>query len=241
MIRILFETIRKAYQALVVILKRTFMSGLIVLLPTAITYWIASWIFKTIYNPADGWLSAKLKSINALSNSYIAEDTLIAIISKLSVIIVIICITIGIGIVAQGYIIGRFVKFGEYLVSKIPILNKIYHASKEVIGTILGSRDDYFSKVVIVPYPNDKTYAIGLLVKESEQSFENITDEKLIPVFVPSTPNPTSGYVLLYPEKKITHTQMSIEEGFKFIISCGVITPSSVLTKKSSTDKIKKK
>ena len=206
MIAILFETIRKTYQTIVSILKKTFMSGLIVLLPTAITYWIASWIFKTIYNPADGWLSSKLKSINLLSNPYIAEDTLIAVISKLSMeVIFIICITIGIGIIAQGYIMGRFVKFGEYLVSKIPVLNKIYHASKEVIGTILGSRDDYFSKVVIVPYPNDKTYAIGLLVKESEKTFESITDQKLIPVFVPSTPNPTSGYVLLYPEKNNTY------------------------------------
>jgi len=129
------------------------------------------------------------------------------------------------GMLAANLLGRELVAIWEGILSRIPIVRNIYNAVKQIASTILTSKGKSFRKVVLAEYPRKGIWSIGFLTNEQvELKCQGLRDE-MVAVFLPTTPNPTSGFILLFPKEDLIELDMSVEEGFKFIISIGVIVP----------------
>lgn len=145
-------------------------------------------------------------------------------ISKILVLIAIAVCTVIIGFLAHGYIARKILHLVEHLVFKIPFVSTVYKASRDVIHTILASKATTFKEVVLVPFPHEKSYSLGFLVRE-DRPLTKTMDGTCVSVFVPTTPNPTTGFIVVFQKDQVISTNYSVEEALKYIISCGVIQP----------------
>lgn len=109
---------------------------------------------------------------------------------------------------------------------KIPIVRSIYRTSEDVVKTIFTSKTNSFKQVVAVRFPHHDTYSIGLITRENIPGLKETKHEDSVAVFVPTTPNPTSGFLVMYKPEDLIYLDMKVEDAFKYIISCGVILPS---------------
>ena len=129
------------------------------------------------------------------------------------------------GMLAANLLGRELVAIWEGILSRIPIVRNIYNAVKQIASTILTSKGKSFRKVVLAEYPRTGIWSIGFLTNEQVKlQCEGLQDE-MVAVFLPTTPNPTSGFILLFPKEDLIELDMSVEEGFKFIISIGVVVP----------------
>lgn len=129
------------------------------------------------------------------------------------------------GMLATNLLGRQIVSLWEAILSRIPIVRSIYNAVKQIASTVLTSKGKSFRKVVMAEYPRKGIWSIGFLTNDDVAiNCEGIEDHMLA-VFLPTTPNPTSGFILLFPKQDIIELDMSVEEGFKFIISIGVVVP----------------
>ncbi len=129
------------------------------------------------------------------------------------------------GMLAANLFGRRLVEFWEAILNRIPLVRSIYNSVKQISTTILDSNGKSFRKVVMLQYPRKGIWSIGFLTNEDVSTDIEGLNEDLVAVFVPTTPNPTSGFIIMAPRDDITELDMSVEEGFKFIISMGVIIP----------------
>ncbi|HEY4832412.1 MAG TPA: DUF502 domain-containing protein, partial [Waddliaceae bacterium] len=106
---------------------------------------------------------------------------------------------------------------------RIPIIKTVYKATQQVIKTIFGSTSRSFKRVVMVKFPTEGSYCIGLISSQAPSVCEKTAGTPLLTVFVPTTPNPTSGFLMMYREEEVIYLDMKVEDAFKYIISCGVI------------------
>ena len=129
------------------------------------------------------------------------------------------------GMLAANLLGRELVAIWEGILSRIPIVRNIYNAVKQIASTILTSKGKSFRKVVLAEYPRKGIWSIGFLTNEQvELKCQGLRDE-MVAVFLPTTPNPTSGFILLFPKEDLVELDMSVEDGFKFIISIGVVVP----------------
>lgn len=127
------------------------------------------------------------------------------------------------GMLAANLFGRRLVNLWEAILNRIPLVRTIYNSVKQISATIFDSKGKSFRKVVMLEYPRKGLWSIGFLSNEKVDT--DILDDDVVAVFVPTTPNPTSGYIIMVPRNDIIELEMTVEEGFKFIISMGVITP----------------
>ncbi len=129
------------------------------------------------------------------------------------------------GMLATNLLGRQIVSLWEAILSRIPIVRSIYNAVKQIASTVLTSKGKSFRKVVMAEYPRKGIWSIGFLTNDDVAvNCEGIEDHMLA-VFLPTTPNPTSGFILLFAKQDIIELDMSVEDGFKFIISIGVVVP----------------
>ncbi len=123
-------------------------------------------------------------------------------------------------------ILGRFfIRISEYFVDRMPVVRTIYSAIKQIFETIMASQSQAFREVVMLEYPRKGVWSIGFVTGRTKGEVQSHTEEDTINVFVPTTPNPTSGYLLFVPKKELRYLSMSVEEGVKLVVSAGIITP----------------
>jgi uncharacterized membrane protein len=113
----------------------------------------------------------------------------------------------------------------DYIMLKVPLLNKIYGTIKQVNEAFTSSKKSSFKQVVLVEFPKDGVYSVGFVTSKHHEEVQQKIPEKVISVFVPTTPNPTTGFLLLLPEEKVTKLEMSVADGIKFIVSLGSVAP----------------
>lgn len=130
------------------------------------------------------------------------------------------------GILAANLFGRSLLKIWEGILGRIPLVRSIYTSVKQVSTTLLASDGDSFHKVVLVEYPRKDIWSIGFLTNQGLPAASYVSGENLSSVFIPTTPNPTSGYIIMIPEADITELDMTVEDGFKFIISMGVVVPN---------------
>ena len=129
------------------------------------------------------------------------------------------------GMLAANLFGRRLVNFWEAILNRIPLVRSIYNSVKQISTTILDDSGKSFRKVVTLQYPREGVWSIGFLTNESVHTELKGIEDELVAVFIPTTPNPTSGFIIMASKKDIIELNMSVEEGFKFIISMGVIIP----------------
>ncbi|MFW6390015.1 MAG: DUF502 domain-containing protein, partial [Halanaerobiales bacterium] len=128
-------------------------------------------------------------------------------------------------------IIGKkIISFGENILLKIPFFNNIYISIKKVLNAIFSRHHNSFKKPILFEYPRKGLYQIGFLTKEASPYFDSITGEKLYNIFLPTTPNPTSGMFIMVPQEEAVILDLSVEEALKLIISGGILNPEIIPT-----------
>ena len=192
-------------KSLALILRNYFITGVVVLIPIGFTLYLSKFLIS---------LSSKILPENINPNSYLP----IAI-PGIEIIITIIFITI-VGGLSLSFIGKRILKLIDDLFKKIPFLRTIYSAILQMTETFSKKNDDKKS-VVLIEYPRKGVWAVGFATKENKGVMAKKTNTKLINVFVPTTPNPTSGFLLMFPIDEVIYLNMSFEEASKFIVSAG--------------------
>lgn len=129
------------------------------------------------------------------------------------------------GLIAQNVLGRKIIHYGEKFVLNIPLVKEIYNAIKQVIDAFSVQSKDAFQRVVLVEYPRKGLYALGFVTGVGAGEVQDKTEETVVNVFLPTTPNPTSGFFLMIPKEDLVPLDMTVEEGIKMIISAGVVNP----------------
>jgi len=130
------------------------------------------------------------------------------------------------GVFAANLFGRKLVGFWEAILGRIPLVRTIYSSVKQVLETLFSSNNESFRRVVLIEYPRKDIWSLGFQTNEALSAAREASGKELVSVFVPTTPNPTSGFIIMLPAEDITQLDISVEDGFKFIISMGVIVPN---------------
>ncbi len=131
------------------------------------------------------------------------------------------------GAIARNYIGKKVVNFGDRLVERIPLINRIYGAIKQISQAFFSSKREVFKKVVLFEYPRKGIYSIGFYTQDTRGMVQEALEDDVVSVFLPTTPNPTSGFLLFVPKSQVIELDLTIEEALKLVISGGAIVPKN--------------
>ena len=193
------------------ILRNYFITGVVVLIPIGFTLYLTKFLIG---------VSSKIIPQNINPNNYLPYA-----IPGLEIIISVITITI-VGGLSLSFLGKRILKFIDDLFKRIPVLRTIYSAILQMTESF-SNKDNNKKSVVLVEYPRKGVWAVGFATKENKGEMAEKTNKKLINVFVPTTPNPTSGFLLMFPFDEVIYLNMTFEEASKFIVSAGTSTDKS--------------
>lgn len=224
-------------------MRKYFLTGLIILLPLAVTIMIVAFVVNFLTEPFIGLTVDMLSSMSWAGKnlSLIIPPKLIWYSSRIVILIALFLLTLLLGMFARWFFFRSLLKVSEKIMGRIPLVNKIYKTTKEIIKTFFSDNSQSFKKVVLVPFPSGNTYCIGLVSREAPPLLEQQLKEELVSVFIPTTPNPTSGFILLFKRKDVIELPIKTEDALKFIVSCGVIHPDALKAKKALPQKTKKR
>jgi uncharacterized membrane protein len=207
--------------------RSSFLTGLAVVLPGVISVVAIVWLFGTVANITDTllfFLPVKLTHKNGGEGAMYLSWSIVAF--TLAVLQI-----SAIGVLTRLYIGKKIIEWMEAAMMRVPFLNKIYGATKQVNDALTSGNKDSFKTVVVIEYPKEGIYSLGFLTSEDHAEVQEKLKQKVVAVFIPTTPNPTSGFLVLVPEDKVTKLEMSVAEGIKYIISLGSIAPELASTK----------
>lgn len=207
-------------------LRKYLIAGLLVWLPLAATVIIISLVVDMLD-----------RTILLLPQQYRPEELIGFSIPGTGVVFAI-GILILTGMLAANLLGRRAFEIWENILNRIPLVRSIYNSVKQISTTVLASEGKSFRKVVLVEYPRKDTWSMGFLTNEHINIDTSKIDSDISAVFVPTTPNPTSGFIIMIPKKDIIELNITIEEGFKYIISMGVIVPEKTIKEFSADDKL---
>ena len=134
-------------------------------------------------------------------------------------------IVLAVGWLTTNFFGKKLFELGELMIEKIPFVRRIYKGSKQVVSSIAEADTSTFRKVVLIEFPRRGLLAIGFVTGESRGEVQELTRENMLNVFVPTMPNPTSGFLIFSPLEELTEVSMTIEEGIKYVVSGGIVTP----------------
>ena len=209
-------------------LRNSFLTGIVVIAPVGLTVWLI-W---TVIGWVDGFV------LPFVPNSYQPENLIKQIFgeeSQMNIrgfgVIFFLVFTTFVGWIAKG-VIGRFfIRNAETLVHRMPVVRSIYSGVKQIAETVFAQSDRSFEKACLIEYPRKGIWAVGFIstVAKGEVQSKAAKDSQLLSVFVPTTPNPTSGFLLFFPKEDVIQLDMSIEDAAKLVISAGLVYPDSKL------------
>ena len=190
-------------------MRNNFIAGVVVLIPIGITIYLTIFIIK---------ISSKILPRELNPNHYLPYN-----IPGVEIIISIILITF-IGWLSLSFIGKKLLEIFNNVLKRIPILRTIYSAFEQMLD-IFTKSDENTKNVVLIEYPRKGSWAVGFATKENKGEISNKSKQNLINVFVPTTPNPTSGFLLMFPKEDVIYLDMSFEEASRFIVSAGTSEP----------------
>jgi uncharacterized membrane protein len=197
-------------------MKRHLGAGILITAPVGITLYFAWAIINWVDNLVTGMIPAK----------YMPEF----MVPGLGFVLVIVFLII-IGALTAGYIGKAFNSLTGFIMEKMPVLNNVYNTLKQIFETVFSQKGNSFKEVALIEYPMKNCWAVAFVTSDTsgelQEKLSKDNGEEYVNVFIPTTPNPTSGFLLFLPRNKIKILEMSIEEGVKLIISAGIMTPMS--------------
>ena len=197
------------------------LAGVLVTVPFALTIFVlfklGSWIIGLVSAAPNRFIGSLLDQLNPL-----VSQTILFVIGLVGTLLVVLII----GAISRNILGRKLVEFGEYLINKIPLARTIYTATKQIIETIMGRGGmKNLKRVAMFEYPRKGIYSIGFITSTIEDGqHHNLSGRRLVSIFVPTTPNPTSGYYIMLPEEDIKELSISVEDAFRIIMSAGLAT-----------------
>lgn len=206
-------------------LRSWFLTGLLVTAPVMLTIYI-TWLFIDIID----------SNVNALIPNGVRElieikAPHIGSLPGLGLLIGLIVITL-IGALAAGFFGRWLIRMGENILNRMPVVRTIYGASKQILETVLTTQSNAFREVVLVEYPRKELWVVGFVTGNTEGEVGVKIEDETVNVFIPTTPNPTSGFLLFCPKKDLIYLDMGVEDAVKLVVSGGIVTPDMKAAKK---------
>lgn len=195
-------------------LRAYLLAGILVTAPISITFYLA-WLFIS-------FVDARVTPL--IPPTYNPESYLPFSIPGLGVVVLLAALIL-IGMVTAGFVGRLLQRTSERLLARMPIIRTVYGAVKQILETVLAQQSNAFREAVLVEYPRRGIWAIAFITGRTEGEVQNLTAEETINIFLPTTPNPTSGFLLFVPKKDIVPLSMTVEEAIKMVISGGIVTP----------------
>lgn len=192
-----------------------FFTGILVTAPVSITFYMAYKIILWIDAGVGRLLPPQLKTY---------YNDLPFTIPGLGVVVLIVSMIV-IGMFAAGFVGRFFIRLGDWIVKKMPVVSTVYSLLKQVFETFLSNKNQAFSQVVLLEYPRKGIWILGFVSTETGGEVKKIMNKEMLNVFIPTTPNPTSGFLIFVPKEDVVFLQMTVEEGLKFVISGGIVAP----------------
>jgi len=208
-------------------MRKYFITGLVILLPLTLTILIVAFVVNFLTKPFMGLVIKILSEtrIQQIHTHILSSDQIIRYGSQIIILIGLVLFTIILGFFARWFIFNGLIKLSDKILHRIPLVNKVYKTTQEIVKTLFVTDKNSFKKVVMVPFPRKGLYSLGLVSRRSPDTCIKAANNELISVFVPTTPNPTTGFLLLFKEEELIYLDMKTEEAIKYIVSCGVIVP----------------
>ena len=215
-------------------LRTSFLTGIVVIAPVALTIWL---IWSVI-----GWFDGFV--LPFVPDAYRPEQILNTIFGydlKLNIrgvgVVVFLVFATLVGWLAKGLIGRSFIKYAENLVNRMPVVRSFYSGIKQIAETVFAQQERSFEKACMIEYPRKGIWAIGFIstTAKGEIAERNSSEGRMVSVFVPTTPNPTSGFLLFFPKADIVELDMSIEDAAKLVISAGLVYPPTKKTSSKTT------
>ncbi|MBA2726891.1 MAG: DUF502 domain-containing protein [Parachlamydiaceae bacterium] len=219
-------------------MKKHFITGLVILLPLTLTFFFVGFVFNLLTDPFVGLVQSIFHYFNLFESGFgiFSADQVKEYASKVCTVVFLVSFTIILGAVARWYFINYLLSVWNYILHRIPFVNVIYKTSQDVINTIFSSKTSSFKQVVLAPFPHPDSKSMGFVTCDDLPSLLP-GGESNVTVFVPTTPNPTSGFLVFFAEKDLIYLDMKIEDAFKYIISCGVVPATlNIISKIEATD-----
>ncbi len=195
------------------LIKRYFITGLLIWVPLVITGWVLSLIVSTLD-----------QSLRLLPNSIHPESLVGFAIPGAGAVLTLAMILLT-GLLAANFIGQKLVGWWEKLLARIPVVNSVYNSVKQVSDTLFAPNGNAFRKALLVRYPHQNSWTIAFMTGQPGGDIVNHLDGDYVSVYVPTTPNPTSGFFLMMPSKDTVELDMTVDEALKYIISMGVVAP----------------
>jgi uncharacterized membrane protein len=196
-------------------IRKTFFTGLLVLIPISLTIYI----FIILFHFLDGILK---DSVTQFLINQIGLTQVKAPIPGLGILVLLALIFLT-GTFARNYLGNKFLAIGDYIVTHIPLINRTYIAIREISEAILSEKREIFKKAVLIEYPRKNLYSIAFFTQDTKGKVQDTIDKDVVSVFIPTTPNPTSGYLLFVPKSDIIDLDLPVEDALKLVISGGSI------------------
>ncbi len=195
-------------------LRNYFLAGILVTAPISITFWLV-WKFISFVDA---------RVVPLVPPRWNPETYLPFDVPGLGLVISVIGLTF-IGFLTAGFTGRMVMRGGERLLAQVPVVRSIYGALKQIFETVLAQQSNAFRQVVLIEYPRKEVWAIGFMTGATKGAVQATTGQEVVNVFLPTTPNPTSGFLLFEPTEKAQLLEMTVEEGLKMVVSGGIVTP----------------
>lgn len=200
------------------LIKRYFITGLLIWVPLVITGWVLSLIVNTLD-----------QSLRLLPTSVHPQNLFGFAIPGAGALLTLAMILLT-GLLAANFIGQKLVVWWEKLLARIPVVNSVYNSVKQVSDTLFSPNGNAFRKALLVQYPREGSWTVAFLTGQPGGDIVNHLDGDYVSVYVPTTPNPTSGFFLMMPAKDVVELNMTVDEALKYIISMGVVAPPPTRT-----------
>jgi uncharacterized membrane protein len=220
---------RRFFHWLSAVTRRYFVAGVVFFAPIGITIWAIASIVVWLDNLI-------LPRVLKLLIPELEEPPTLPLIGMLFTFLVIILL----GVLARHLFGGEILRTWERLLGRVPVARNIYSGVKQLFEAILTTTDTTrFNRVVMIQYPREGIYALAFTTGPARGVLQEATERHMINCFLPTTPNPTSGFYLLVPEDEIIETQLTVEEAFKLVMSAGLVTPETVAEAEPAQSSVK--
>lgn len=206
-------------------MKKYLLTGLIILLPVALTLMIISFLFDLFTTPFVQLFTSLLDLIQ-IRLALTLPDSLILFLARLSSLLFLGLFIFLLGFITRWFFIKSLLQWGQRIIDKIPIVKTVYKVSKDILSALFSTDGKKAIKhAVLVPFPEHPNFCVGFQAGEVAEECQKKVDSPLVSVFIPTAPHPISGFLLLMPEKDVKKIQMGNEDVIKLLVSCGMVVP----------------
>jgi uncharacterized membrane protein len=198
-------------------IRANFFTGLLIVIPAVLTLWVLYFIVGRLN-------LLLLEPIMTILEKWVPAQNL-ELLTKIAILFLLLIFLVLVGFATRIIILRNIFGFGEKVLYKVPMISTIYKTIKEISSAFFVQKDTIFKKVVLIQYPRKGLYSVGFVTSETKGPVQEKTGQDVMNIFVPSTPNPTTGMLVLVPRQEIIELDIPVSEGVKMILSGGAVNP----------------